>query len=139
MHEIIVRVEADINPTENEDKVKRAVENTFGNLELNTEPQSRGSLLVGKGKDQEALTKLHNLLKREKIRDAARAVLYAGSSGKSIVFYLNKQVAYAGHVSFSNPEGESPLGPVKVEVHCNKPNELIDWLAPQTSEGRQST
>jgi len=132
MDELSVQVEVDINPTESEDKVKRAVENMFGNLELEVKPQRQGSLLVGRGKGMDALTKLQNLLRRERIRDAARGVLYGGLSGKSIVFYLNKQVAYAGHVSFSKPVAESPLGPIKVEIQCDNPRELIDWLAPRT-------
>jgi len=131
--EISVQVEVEINPTENEDKVKRAVENLFTSLELEVKPQKRGSLLIGQGKGLDTLTKLYNLLRRERIRDAARGALYGGLSGKSIVFYLNKQVAYVGHVSFSQPVGESPLGPIKVEINCDNPRELIDWLAPRTA------
>jgi len=131
--EISVQVEADINPTENEDKVKRAIENIFGSLELEIEPQRQGSLLVGRGRGIDALTKLFNLLRRERIRDAARGALYEGLSGKSIIFYLNKQVAYVGHVSFSKPVAESPLGPIKVEIECDNPRELIEWLAPRTA------
>jgi predicted RNA binding protein with dsRBD fold (UPF0201 family) len=133
MDQISVQVEADVNPTENEDKVKCAVENVFSSLELEAKPQRQGSLLIGRGKGMDSLATLYNLLRREKIRDAARRVLYGGLSGKSIVFYLNKQVAYVGHVSFSNPFGESPLGPIKVEIHCDDPLELIDWLAPRTT------
>ena len=133
MDEISVQVEADINPTENEDKVKRAVENMFGSLELEVKPQKRGSLLVGRGRGIDTLTKLYNLLRRERIRDAARGALYEGLSQKSIIFYLNKQVAYVGHVSFSKPVGESPLGPIKVEIQCSNPRELIEWLAPRTT------
>jgi len=131
--EIIVQVEAQVNPTENEDKVKRAVENMFSRLELEVKPQKRGSLLVGRGRGMDILTKLYNLLRRERIRDAARGVFYDGLSGKSIVFYLNKQVAYVGHISFSKPVAESPLGPIKVEIQCSNPRELIDWLAPRTA------
>jgi predicted RNA binding protein with dsRBD fold (UPF0201 family) len=87
---------------------------------------------VGKTRGIDGLTKLSNLLRRERIRDAARGVLFEGLSGKFIVFYLNKQVAYVGHVSFSKPIGESPLGPIKVEIHCDNPRSLIDWLAPRT-------
>jgi len=133
MDEISVQVEADINPTENENKVKNAAENMFSNLEWETKPQKRGSLLVGKGKGMDALTKLYNLLRRERIRDAARGALYEGLNEKSIIFYLNKQVAYVGHVSFSKPVGESPLGPIKVEIQCSNPRELIEWLAPRTA------
>jgi len=131
--EISVQVEADINPTENEDKVKRAIENMFSNLELEIKPQRKGSILIGNGRGMDALTKLYNLLHRERIRDAARGSLYEGLSGKSIVFYLNKQVAYVGHVSFSKPVAESPLGPIRVEIQCDNPRELIDWLAPRTT------
>jgi hypothetical protein len=131
--EISVQVEADINPTENEEKVKRAGENMFSNLEWEVKPQRQGSLLVGRGRGMDTLTKLYNLLRRERIRDAARGALYEGLNEKSIIFYLNKQVAYVGHVSFSKPVGESPLGPIKVEVECDNPREVIEWLAPRTT------
>jgi len=133
MDEISVQVEADINPTENQDKVKRAVENMFSNLEWEIKPQKQGSLLVGRGRGLDALTKLYNLLRRERIRDAARGALYEGLNEKSIIFYLNKQVAYVGHVSFSKPMAESPLGPIRVEIQCANPRELIEWLAPRTA------
>jgi len=131
--EISVQVEVDINPTENEDKVKRAVENVFSNLEWEAKPQRHGSLLVGRGRGMDALTKLYNLLRRERIRDAARGALFEGLSEKSLIFYLNKQVAYVGHISFSKPIGESPLGPIKVEIECDNPREVIEWLAPRTT------
>jgi len=133
MDEISVQVEANINPTENEEKVKHSIENMFSNLELEVKPQRQGKLLVGRGRGMDTLTKLHNLLRRERIRDAARGALYEGLNGKSIVFYLNKQVAYVGHVSFSKPVAESPLGPIKVEIQCDNPRELIEWLAPRTA------
>jgi len=134
MDEIKVHVEADINPTEDENKVKRAVENMFGSLNFKVETHEHGAnLLVGKGKGKEALTKLQNLLRRERIRDAARRALYEGLGEASLTFYLNKQVAYVDHVSFSKPVGESPLGPIRVEVQCSNPRELIAWLTFKTS------
>ncbi len=133
MNEIFVHVEADINPTEDLEKVRRAVENILGNAEFEVRPQRRGSLLVAKAKGIDGLTKFQNLLRRERIRDAARGVLFGGLSGKSIVFHLNKQVAYVGHISFSQATAESPLGPIKVQIHCDNPRELIEWLAPKTA------
>jgi hypothetical protein len=49
-----------------------------------------------------------------------------------ISFYLNKQVAFSGHVSFSEETAESPLGPIKVNVETDNPEQLIDWLAEKT-------
>jgi len=133
MDEIVIQIEADINPTEDEVKVKRAVENVFSNLEFEVKPQRRGSLLTARTEGIDGLTKLYNLLRRERIRDAARSVLFGGMSERSIVFYLNKQVAFAGHVSFSQPVGESPLGSIRVEIECDNSREIIDWLAPKTT------
>jgi predicted RNA binding protein with dsRBD fold (UPF0201 family) len=57
--------------------------------------------------------------------------------GNQLVFYLNKQAAYAGHVSFSAPDGESPLGPIQVIVETGNPDQLIDWLAGKREERRE--
>jgi len=128
-----VQIQAEINPTEDEAKVKRAVENMFSNVEFEVKSLRRGSQLTARTRGMDGLTKLYNLLRRERIRDAARAVLYGGMGERSIVFYLNKQVAYVGHVSFCQPVAESPLGPIKVEIRCDSPREIIDWLAPKTT------
>lgn len=133
MNAITVQVETEINLTENPEKVKLAVENVFGQLQFEIQTRKRGSTLLARTTDTEGLTKLYNLLRRERIRNAARSVMFKGFEGKTITFYLNKQVAYAGHLSFSEPTGESPLGPVKVTITCDNPRELIDWLAPRTT------
>ena len=133
MDELDVHVEVEVNLTEELEKIKTAVENVFGSVEYEVETKEWGSLLMARTKGISGLTKLYNLLRRERIRDAARGVLFEGLNGKSIVFYLNKQVAYAGHISFSKPIGESPLGPIKVQIQCDSPRELIEWLAPKTT------
>ena len=133
MDEIKIRVEVEVNLTEDLEKVKRAVENMFSVAEFEVEPNEKGSLLIAKTKGMEGLSKLYNLLRRERIRDAARRVLFKGISKNSITFYLNKQVAFAGHVSFCQPVAESPLGPIKIKIACDKPKELIEWLAPKTT------
>lgn len=133
MDGVEVHVEVEINPTESEEKVKRAVENIFGGLPAQLKPLADKKLLVVDAKGLESLAKLYNLLRRERIRDAARGALFEGVSGNTITFFLNKQVAFAGHISFSKAVAESPLGPIKVQVKCDDPRRLIDWLAPKTA------
>ena len=132
MDEVEVYIEVEINLTESEEKVRRAVENMFGNIPIQIKPLPKGSLLIAETKGVESLTKLYNLLRRERIRDAARGVLFEGLSGNTVTCYLNKQVAFAGHISFSKAVAESPLGPIKVQIKCDNPRQLIDWLAPKT-------
>jgi predicted RNA binding protein with dsRBD fold (UPF0201 family) len=133
MDEVTIRVETEVNPTEAEEKVKTAVANLFGNTTLQTKPAYRGSVLIAETDGQETLVKLRNLLRNDRVRDAARKVLFRSLRGNAISFCLNKQVAFAGHISFSQEVAESPLGPLKVMIKCENPRQLIDWLAPRTT------
>jgi len=128
MDDMTVRIDAEVSPTESEDKVKRAIENIFGTMHMTARPLRKGSILVAEGYGKDPLTKLYNLLRRERIRTAARTVLLGGLDGKTISFCLNKQVAYAGHVSFAKEVAESPLGPIRVRIECENPREIIEWL-----------
>ena len=129
-----VRVEVEVNPTEDADKVRVAVQKVLGNIDLELIEEGEYRRLTGRAKGLEALVRFYDLLRRERILDAARKVLFRGIRGKKIVFYLNKQVAYVGHISFSQPYGESPLGPIRVEIQCDDPQSLIDWLTPKTAK-----
>ena len=132
MDEVTVHVEAEINPTESEDKVKAAVNNVLGNASITITPSHKGSILNAEAKGQDSLVKLRNLLRNDRIRDAARKLLFRSISGNKINFCLNKQVAFAGHVSFSEETAESPLGPIRVTIETESPQQLIDWLAEKT-------
>jgi predicted RNA binding protein with dsRBD fold (UPF0201 family) len=131
MEEISLHVETEINPTESEEKVEEAVRNIFADVNLQVKPLHKASLLVGEGKGKEPITGLRDLLRREHIRNAARAVFLEGMEKKALNFCLNKQVAYVGHVSFSKETAESPLGPIRIKIECTDPRELVEWLAPR--------
>ena len=128
MDDIAVRVETEINPTEAEEKVQKAVANIFSNLSTEIKPSYRGSMLNAEAKSQEALIRFRNLLRSDRIRDAARKALFQGIRGTTISFCLNKQVAFAGHVSFSEEVAESPLGSIRVTIECEDPGRLVQWL-----------
>ena len=113
------------------EKVKSSVENLFGAVTFKVKSRTWGQLLVAETRGTEGLTKLANLLKREQILAAARKVLRNGTNETSVTFYLNKQVAYAGHVSFSQQTAESPLGPITVKISCDNTRKLVDWIAPR--------
>jgi hypothetical protein len=131
MAEITVTIETEINPTESEDKVKQAIQNIFDNIPTHTETSGKTTTLQAQSTGRDTLRKLYYLLRRERIRDAAKRVFLSGLSGNIIIFCLNKQVAYVGHISFCEPEGESPLGPIRVEIKNSDPLCLINWLTPR--------
>ena len=132
MEEIVVYVEAEVNPTEDEEKVKTAINNIVGNATFTASPAYKGAILKAEAKGQESLIKLRNILRSDRIRDAARKMLFRAIHGDKIIFCLNKQVAFAGHVSFSEETAESPLGPIRVTIESTNPVQVVEWLAEKT-------
>jgi hypothetical protein len=132
MVEVTVNVETQINPTESEEKVKAAITNILGNASITVKSEGKFSILKAQAEGQESLIKLRNILRSDRVRDASRKVLFRSTRGNTIRFCLNKQVAFAGHISFCEENAESPLGPLKVTVETDNPQSLVEWLAEKT-------
>ncbi len=138
MVEVEVTVQAEVYPTESEDKVKASVSNLLGNAGFTVTPAQKGSSLVAHAKGQDALIKLRNILRSDRIRDASRRLLFKATQGNTITFCLNKQVASAGHVSFCEETAESPLGPLRFTIETDNAQQLVEWLAEKTvREGKK--
>lgn len=131
--------EAEVRPSEDREKVEKAVTNVLRGQVVHKEIDEWSGKVVIEGKDQSSLERLRMIFQRDRIHAAARSVLRRSIEDNRIVFFLNKQAAYAGHVSFSAPEGESPLGPIQVVLETENPEQLIDWLAgkPEERAGRK--
>ena len=109
-------------PTEDREKVARAITNVFPDADIQGEDP-----MVARSHSLETFCEL---LKRQRIRDAARAVLRRGSRRGSASFVLNKQVASVGKISFA--EESHALGDIEVTVPIEDIQELIDSLTPET-------
>ena len=117
-----------LNPTEDLDKVIKALSNIFDYDELEI-----GDDYVSISGKRESLIKLKELLEQRRIRNTARKILSVGAHDRVIFFRLNKQAALAGVVNFAEA-GISPLGEIKVKIETDDVNVVIDWVAPlQTS------
>lgn len=129
-----VLVTVEVRPTESVKRVATAVLNLFDG-KLREERRGDYIILIGEG-DEKAIEKFRGLLFKQRILDAARQTMLKRASAEGFTFYLNKQAAYMGKVSFCALEhGESPLGPITVEVRCKDPITAILWLAPRTVQG----
>ncbi|UEC43831.1 MAG: hypothetical protein METHAR1v1_1740003 [Methanothrix sp.] len=116
-----------LRPTESPEKVASALESLFSGIVL----EATENRIEGRG-GAEALSTFHRLLREQRILDTARSVLLAGRVGDALQFRLNKQAATVGRISF--PPAEEPLGSIHVEIRG--PEILVDWLAPQTFDGK---
>jgi predicted RNA binding protein with dsRBD fold (UPF0201 family) len=117
-----IRMRTRCYPTEDKQLVIRAMTSLFPGAEVNgTEELEARSASAAAFSEQ---------LKRQRIRDSARAVLRRGIRDNTTTFRLNKQVATIGKVSFS--EEEHPLGDVLVEISADDIYAFIDDVAPNT-------
>ncbi len=131
MDELETKIEVRLNNTEDPRKVAQAVSNIANCEESSFLEHEYGKLLVFRGSGEESLSPLKRLLFERKIISAARKVIRSGQRRNVFRFCLNKQAAYSGQVSFCEGVGESPLGPLVVEVTTRDPEAFLDWLAPR--------
>ena len=128
MMSITILVESLVNPTEDEKKVERALRNVFPSARIERETPSDTLRLRIRGEELEFLSTLRSLIKQERIRSAARGVLLSRTHGRRLHAYINKQAAFMGRISFCDPGGESPLGPISVVIDAAKPEDVVEYL-----------
>jgi predicted RNA binding protein with dsRBD fold (UPF0201 family) len=135
-----VTVEAAVEPTEDQAKVERALLKLFPNARVEKVERSDGfvSLRIH-GNGFEFLSSLRSLIKQERIRSAARAILLRKLREPPLQIFLNKQAAFMGHVSFCAPIGESPHGPITIQIDSENDQAIVDYLAtpPPNVEPRE--
>lgn len=133
---VLVRIEVEVRPTEDEDKVMKAITNFFDPANVEVVDTGRSKVIIATSNTLACLLKLHRALRAERILDAARGALKKGVQGTMLTFYLHKQAAYMGRLSFVDGDHESPLGAIRVTINYENPHEIIDWLAPPTARGK---
>jgi predicted RNA binding protein with dsRBD fold (UPF0201 family) len=57
----------------------------------------------------------------------------------ALVFSLHKQALFAGKLAVVTADTTSPLGNVELWIYGSDPEKILDWLAPQTIDGREQT
>ena len=128
---IVTTVSALVFPTELEERVRQAIENIFPGTKLQMIKQKG---YVDRLEGSAGLDMLHELLRKQRILDTARSAMYKGMKGNEIGIDLNKQAAFMGEVSFL--DYNIALGGIYVTIEYKDPMLIINWLAPETSEGK---
>lgn len=126
MTQLEVRIRVEVHPTESREKVESAVRNVLGEVSLTAVDRGDTTILESSLQGLESLSYLRDLLRRTRIRDAARGFLTRILGEGVMSFGLNKQAAYMGRASFYG-SGESPLGPIQLTIRGDA-DEVIRFL-----------
>ena len=117
-----IEAEACVNPTEDLDKVIKALSNLFEYEELEI---GKDKVIVLGGCS--SLVPFKEFLEKKRIRDTARKIFLKGAKHNTIRFKLSKQAAYARRINLVE-ENLSPLGEIEVHIITEDPEKTIEWL-----------
>jgi predicted RNA binding protein with dsRBD fold (UPF0201 family) len=136
-----IEVKVVVKPTEDENKVKTALENVFDYEKLEYKYNDE-TYLVATSTKIESLKKLSEKVKKERKELSVRSLLLRSIENNQIKFKLNKQAAYMKKLSFSTVEEETPLGAIEFRIFAENLKDVIDYIAPlpktQTSKVKKS-
>ena len=123
-----IEISCPIYPSEDPEKVRTAVLKVFPDAVLEeSEEGIRGT--------SSNLDRFSKQIRKQKILDTTRSVLIHGKRGDRTRFFLNKQVAFVGKISFC--EERTILGTIKAVITDDDIDGLIDRVAPVTVDGEE--
>ena len=124
----LVSISCPVKPSEDPEKVRSAILSIFPDAVLEENEDRFSGTAPG-------LDRFSQLIRKQKILDATRAVLIAGIRGNRTRMLLNKQVATVGKISFSDKK--PVLGAIEVFVEDEDLVALIDRVSPITVDGEE--
>lgn len=114
-------------PSEDLERIKVALRNIL-DVEVKVDTVSEEThRLTARGRGFQALQKIYHGFRNRKALAAARKHLRSKVRNGRTTFLLNKQAAYVGVVSITEP-GESDLGAIEVSISTPDIMELIMWM-----------
>ena len=119
-----IQVFCQINPSEDPEKVKLAVNNIFPDIKL----EIFDTEITGKTNNFSALSQISKSIHEKNIKNTYQRILKNNNDGDSTWFYLNKQAAFVNSVALCSETNESSLGPIKVVLRSNDIEQVIESI-----------
>ena len=119
-----IQIFCEINPSEDPEKVKLAVNNIFPDLRL----EMTDTDITGKSNNIQILSQISKTIHENNIKKTYQRILKNNSNSDSSWFYLNKQAAFVNTVALCSEANESSLGPIKVILRSNDIEQVIDSI-----------
>ena len=119
-----IQIFCEINPSEDPEKVKLAINNIFPDLTL----EITDTDITGKSNNIQTLSQISKSIHENNIKKTYQRILKNNSNRDSSWFYLNKQAAFVNTVALCSEANESSLGPIKVILRSNDIEQVIDSI-----------
>ena len=120
----IIQMTTTLNPSEDPEKVKKAISNIFPYSTIKTKHLS----ITAQSKELRSFEKIYETIHSKKLQNTYRRYLEKNLDNSTTWFYLNKQAAFAEQIAICEEAEESPLGPIKVILTSSNIDKIIDWI-----------
>ena len=121
---------AAVNPSEDPEKVRLAVSHVILDANYKYEDGS----IKATSKDLQSLAKIYDIIRSRKVIRTYRRQMRFHTHDTTTWFYLNKQAAFVDVIAICEEAEESPMGPIKIILHSEDIQKIIDWLVPESTE-----
>ena len=121
---------AAVNPSEDPEKVRLAVSHVLLDANYKYEDGS----IKATSKDLQSLAKIYDTIRSRRVTRAYRRQMRFHTHDTTTWFYLNKQAAFVDVIAICEEAEESPMGPIKIIMHSEEIQKVIDWLVPESTE-----
>lgn len=134
---IMVKINAEIYPTESDEKVLTALRNIINShrdMTYRTVIKNEKKEIIIEG-GLHLLDNLKRKISLKQIQPLIRIILFKNKRNSSSYILFNKQAAYVNRIVVCESPHESPLGPIKVEIIGEEEEDLdlaIYWLTEDT-------
>ncbi len=119
-----------VNPSEDPNKIKKAISNIFPHSTMKTEDFS----ISAQSNDLKSLEKIYETIHTKQSQNIYRHNLEKNLENDTTWFYLNKQAAFVEKIVICEEADESPLGPIKVILTSSYIDRIIDWIISRHDE-----
>ena len=119
-----IQIFCEINPSEDPEKVRLAVNNVFPDIEL----EVSDSNVVGETNNIQILSQISKSIHEKNTKNTYQRILKKNNDGDSTWFYLNKQAAFMNTVALCRAAHEASLGPINVILRSNDIQQIIDSI-----------
>lgn len=119
-----ISVYCQVNPSEDQQKVERAISNVLPNMDICIKEDS----LKATSKTLKSLFRIHEIIHSRNTQKVYGRNLKRNLIDDYTWFYLNKQAAFVDVITLCENADESPLGPIKVILQSKHIEQIINWL-----------
>ncbi len=124
--------------TENKQKLEQCFIHLLGELPVIQEVKDiETKILVAENQPISSIRNFFFIIRERKILDTVRKCSFIDEINESVTFLLHKQALYVNKIVVITSDTSSPLGNVQLTIKGGDPIEILNWIAPETSDGEE--